>query len=67
MLFNESNFIESEQQSNDSEIIKQVWEKTNINGSRDKRYSDNRELPLMRYGEITFYKKSGIFEKFLFQ
>ena len=66
MLFNESNFIESEQQPNDSEVIKYVWEKTNKNGTRDKRYADNRELPLMRYGEITFYKKTGIFEKFMF-
>ena len=44
----------------------QKWEKTNKNGSRDKRYADNRELPLMRYSEITFYKKAGIFEKFMF-
>ena len=66
ILFNESNFIESEQRPNDSEVIKYVWEKTNKNGSRDKRFADNRQLPVMRYGEITFIKKAGIFEKFLF-
>ena len=26
----------------------------------------NLQLPVMRYGEITFIKKAGIFEKFLF-
>ena len=66
ILFNETNFIESEQRPVDSEIVKYVWEKANKNGSRDKRFADNRQLPVMKYGEITFFKRGAIYEKYMF-
>ena len=66
ILFNETNFIESEQRPLDSEIVKYVWEKANKNGSRDKRFADNRQLPVMKYGEITFFKRGAIYEKYMF-
>ncbi len=66
ILFSETNFIESEQRPNDSEIVKYVWEKANKNGSRDKRFADNRQLPVMKYGEITLFKRGAIYEKYMF-
>ena len=65
ILFSETNFIESEQRPIDSEIIKYVWEKANKNGSRDKRFADNRQLPVMKYAEITLFKRGAIHEKYM--
>ena len=66
ILFSETNFIESEQRPSDSVIVKYVWEKANKNGSRDKRFADNRQLPVMKYGEITLFKRGAIYEKYMF-
>ena len=65
ILYSETNFIESEQRPSDSEIVKYVWEKANKNGSRDKRFADNRQLPVMKYGEITLFKRGAIHEKYM--
>lgn len=59
-------FIETEVLPPDSTKVGEVWEKSNKDGSRDKRYVDNRQLPLMEYGEITFASRSGIYEKYMF-
>ena len=59
-------FIEKETIPQDSKRIGQAWEKSNKDGSRDKRYSENRQWPVMEYGEVTFRSGSGIHEKYLF-
>jgi len=50
----------------DSRKAKAVWEKSNKDESRDKRHSENRQLPVMEYGEVTFRSGSGIYEKYMF-
>lgn len=50
----------------DSRRVGEVWEKSNKDGSRDKRFADNRLLPLVEYGVITFQSGSGIHEKVMF-
>ena len=59
-------FIEKETIPQDSKRVGQVWEKSNKDGSRDRRYSENRQWPVMEYGEVTFRSGSGIYEKYLF-
>ena len=59
-------FIEKETIPQDSKSVGQAWEKSNKDGSRDKRYSENRQWPVMEYGEVTFRSGSGIHEKYLF-
>ena len=59
-------FIEQETVPQDSKRVGEAWEKSNKDGSRDKRYSENRKLPVMEYGEITFRSGSGIYEKYMF-
>lgn len=63
--FSLTQFVEQEVVPADSRKVGEVWERANKDGSRDKRYSDNRLLPLMEYGELTFRSSSGVFEKFL--
>lgn len=59
-------FIEQETIPQDSKRVGEAWEKSNKDGSRDKRYSENRQFPVMEYGEVTFRSGSGIHEKYMF-
>ena len=59
-------FIESEAIPPDGTKVREVLEKSNKDGSRDKRYAENRQLQVMEYGEITFSSGSGIYEKYMF-
>ena len=44
-------FIESEAIPPDGTKVREVWEKSNKDGSRDKRYAENRQLQVIEYGE----------------
>ena len=59
-------FIETDALPPDSKRVGEVWEKSNKDGSRDKRFAENRQFPVMEYGEITFKSASGIYEKYMF-
>ncbi len=55
-----TNFIETSTVPKDTEIIDYTWEKVNKNGTPDKRYKDNRQLPICKYGVINLYSNSGL-------
>jgi hypothetical protein len=57
-----TNFIEQETLPRDSEQVGHVWAKSNKDGSPDRRFRDNYQIPLMRYGEISFRSKTGLHE-----
>jgi hypothetical protein len=61
-----SNFIESEAIPSDSKIIKKTWFKANKDGTRDKRFVANYEIPVVRYGELALKGDSGLWMKFQF-
>ncbi|MDB4638802.1 hypothetical protein OAE87_01630 [bacterium] len=44
-------FIESEAIPPDGTKVREVWEKSNKDGSRDKRYAENRQLQVIEYEE----------------
>ncbi len=53
-------FIESEAAPKDAEIIGYTWQYVNKNGSPDKRYSNNRQLPRCHYGTLNFKSPTGL-------
>lgn len=59
--FNSANvrFIEEQEPASDAEVIDYVWKYTNKNGGKDKRFSDNRQLPICRYSEYKFSSNKG--------
>ena len=61
-----SNFTETEAVPSDSIIVRKVWAKSNKNGSRDRRFKDNRELPVMLYGEMELKGPGNMHEVFMF-
>lgn len=53
-------FIENTAPPKDAEIMGYTWHYVNKNGSPDKRYSNNRQLPRCKYGTIEFKSKTGL-------
>jgi hypothetical protein len=45
-------FIESESTPGDANVVGQTWQYVNKGGGPDRRYSNNRQLPICEYGEI---------------
>ncbi|MFC3692162.1 DUF4236 domain-containing protein [Chenggangzhangella methanolivorans] len=45
-------------------ISEQVWERANRDGSPNRRYSANRQLPVCRYGTLKFHASSGLMEAY---
>lgn len=64
--FSQQRFLEEEKIPSDTKIIDKTWAKVNKNGSPDKRFSDNYEIPIVKYGEINIKSKSGLNETYAF-
>lgn len=43
----------------DSKVINYTWQYVNNNGSPDKRFKNNRQLPVCLYGRISFKSEDG--------
>jgi hypothetical protein len=61
-----TNFTESEAVPSDARLVGTTWAKANKNGSRDKRFANNRELPILRYGSLNISSAGGMNEVFMF-
>jgi hypothetical protein len=55
-------FIESERVASDSRIVDHTWMYVNKDGGPDRRFKENRELPVVLYEEIYFSSDSGLNE-----
>ncbi len=55
-------FIESESVPRDAEVVDRAWKYVNKSGGPDKRFKDNKELPVCRYEEITLSSQTGLNE-----
>lgn len=64
--YSDSQFLEEQGVPNDAQIIGKTWAKVNKNGTPDKRFKDNYEIPLVKYGELKFKSGTGVYEVFLF-
>ena len=59
-------FIEIEKVPGDASVVGNTWEYVNKSGGPDKRFKDNRELPICLYGEIELKSASGLNTIFMF-
>jgi hypothetical protein len=57
-------FQEEQTVPGDSKIVGQTWAKVNKDGSRDRRFAGNYEIPIVLYGELTFKSETGLWEVF---
>jgi hypothetical protein len=66
IAYSQTQFTETEAIPSDAAMVGKVWAKSNKNGTRDKRFKDNRELPVMAYGEIAMKARGGMNEALIF-
>lgn len=59
-------FLESEGVLPDSNVIGSTWAKVNKNGSPDKRFKDNYQIPICLYGSIEIKSSTGLNEAYWF-
>ncbi len=52
-------FIEDGVVPSDSEIVGHTWQYVNVKGGLDRRFKNNRQLPILRYGRLTLTGEAG--------
>jgi hypothetical protein len=57
-------FHEEEDVPADSSVIGQTWAKCNKDGSPDRRFRDNHQIPVVLYGQLRFTSDTGLEEEF---
>jgi hypothetical protein len=61
-----SKFLEEETIPSDSEQIGTTWAKVNNDGSRDRRFVGNYQIPILQYGVISLKSSTGLEESYMF-
>jgi len=56
-------FIEEESVPSDSQVVDRTWQYVNKKGGPDRRFRQNREIPVVLYGEVSFTSASGLNER----
>jgi hypothetical protein len=55
-----SNFIESATVPRDTQVVGSTWQYVNKNGGPDRRFSNNRQLPVVLYGMLSLFSSTGL-------
>jgi hypothetical protein len=58
-------FHEDETPPADAEIIGSTWAKVNKDGSPDRRFRGNHQIPILKYADLTFTTASGMNERYM--
>lgn len=53
-------FIETDRPPRDAVKVDTTWQYVNVKGGPDRRFKDNRQLPVMLYGELELSSTSGL-------
>jgi hypothetical protein len=64
--FELTRYIEEEKVPGDTEIINYTWKKSNKDGSKDKRYNGNYQIPVVKYGDVSLTTETGLEEEYMF-
>ncbi|WP_262152668.1 DUF4236 domain-containing protein [Chryseobacterium foetidum] len=58
------NFTETSAVPGDSKIVRKTWAKVNKNGTPDKRFKNNYQIPVVQYGRIYLSTSTGMNEEY---
>ena len=58
-------FHEEEAVPADAEVVGSTWLKTNKDGSPDRRFRDNRQIPVVQYARLVLRSRTGLHEEYL--
>jgi len=53
-------FIENESVPQDAAVVEWTWRYVNKNGGADRRFNNNRKLPIARYGVLELFSSTGL-------
>lgn len=53
-------FIESSPVPKDARVVDHTWQYVNKSGGPDKRFKNNRQLPVCLYGELKLQSPTGL-------
>ena len=59
-----TNFVEEERVPPDSQVIGHTWFKVNKDGSPDRRFKENYQIPVCEYGRLMFESGGGVTEEY---
>ena len=57
-----TNFVEDEKVPSDAKVVGQTWRYVNKRGGPDKRFKDNRQIPIAEYETVHFASDTGLNE-----
>ena len=60
LVFATTRFIEEEAIPPDSKVVGNTWAKANKDGSPDKRFKDNYQIPITQYGKLIITSATGM-------
>ena len=60
MGFGITRFVETDPVPKDAKVVDQTWLKVNKNGTPDKRYKNNRQVPICEYGTVIVESTAGL-------
>ncbi|MBW3522297.1 MULTISPECIES: DUF4236 domain-containing protein [unclassified Chryseobacterium] len=58
------NFTETSIVPCDSKVIRKTWAKVNKNGTPDKRFKNNYQIPVVQYGRLRLSSPTGLHEEY---
>ena len=58
-------FHEDEAVPVDDEVVGRAWARTNKDGSADRRFKENDQIPICLYGQVTFSSTTGVTEEYM--
>lgn len=62
--FYEQKFLEEDKVPKDAVVVDHTWAKVNKNGTPDKRFKDNHQIPICKYGKIELTSSTGLNEAY---
>jgi len=60
ITISEIQFVESERVPQDAEFLHNTWRYVNKNGGPDRRFNNNRQYPVLNYGQLFFETQDGL-------
>jgi len=58
------NFREDGQVPSDAQVLGSTWRYVNKNGTPDRRFASNREIPIVQYGDFALASDTGLREQY---
>jgi hypothetical protein len=65
LAFAATRFIETDPIPRDSKVVGSTWAKANKDGSPDKRFKGNFEIPIAEYGKLVITSETGMNEEYM--